>query len=219
MTALKVLVACEYSGVVRDAFRRRGHHAWSCDLLPGEGEFSRYHRQNDALEEIRGEHWDLLIAHPPCTYLCNSGVRWLHTRPERWEQMREGAGFFRQILESDVDHIAVENPVMHKYAKELIGADFEFTQSVQPWQFGHGEIKRTCLSLKGLPKLQPTNIVDGRAPKVHHASPGPDRWKVRSRTYEGIGEAMADQWGRFVVEAKRSIPKTAHAPIWSEFYE
>lgn len=141
------------------------------------------------------EQWDLMIAHPPCTRLCNSGVRWLAER-NLWAEMREGAEFFKALLDAPIRHIGVENPVMHKYAKEIIGADHHF--SIQPWQFGHGEVKRTCFWTMNLPPLQPTNIVEGRDPKVHFMSPSPDRWKERSRTYQGVADAIADQWGTYV---------------------
>lgn len=194
---MKVLIACEFSGTVRDAFISRGHYAVSCDLLPTER--LGPHIQGDALEAVKSQSWDLLIAHPPCTYLANSGARWLYggkgkERDEtRWQAMRDGAEFFKALLNAPVPRIAIENPVMHRYAKDFIGE--EQSQTIQPWQFGHGEIKATCLWLKGLPKLTPTNIVDGRQPRVHFASPGPDRWKERSKTLQGIADAMADQWG------------------------
>ena len=190
---MRLLVACEYSGRVRDAFIAKRHDAMSCDLLPTDVPGPHY--QGDVMDII-GDGWDMMIAHPPCTYLCNSGVRWLHTQDGRWEKMRDAAEFFRGLLTSRwgfIPKICIENPVMHGYAKDIIGENF--TQSIQPWQFGHGEVKRTCLWLSGLPPLVPTNVVEGREPKVHHASPGPDRWKLRSTTYQGIADAMADQWG------------------------
>jgi hypothetical protein len=186
---MRVLVVCEFSSVVRDAFAARGHDAWSCDLLPSERPGN--HIQGDAGPHLSG--WDLVIAHPPCTYLSKSGVRWLHERPERWPMMIAAAVFFRRILEAPVPRIAVENPVLHGYATSIIGRRAD--QYIQPWQFGHGETKRTGLWLKNLTPLTPTRIVEGRTPRVHFAAPGPDRWKERSRTYEGIAEAMADQWG------------------------
>lgn len=188
---MKVLVACEYSGVVRDAFRKLGHDAWSCDILPTEAD-PRWHLQCDVLE-ILDNGWDLMIAHPPCTYLCNSGVRWLNTQKGRWAAMHEGAEFFKSLYNADIPKIAIENPIMHKYAKEIIGA--QQTQIIQPWQFGHGETKATCLWLKNLPKLESTNIVEGREQRIHKMSPGPDRWKERARTFQGIADAMAEQWG------------------------
>ena len=187
---MRVLVACEYSGTVREAFRQRGHYAISCDLLPAD-DGSGNHKQCDA-RELLHLPWDLLIAHPPCTRLCNSGVRWLAER-DLWADMREGAELFNAFLNAPIPRIAVENPVMHRYAREVVGRGPDFT--VQPWQFGHGEVKRTCFWTKGLPPLQPTDIVEGRTPRVHHASPGKDRWKERSKTMQGIADAMADQWG------------------------
>jgi hypothetical protein len=203
---MNVLIACEFSGVVRDAFRRRGHEAWSCDLsgIEPEGEWPNYHLEGDCRWFMDGKSgpcakWDLLIAHPPCTYLANSGVRWLYggkgdaPDPERWASMRESAALFRDMLNAPIERIAVENPVMHGHARKLIDADP--AQTIQPWWFGHGETKATCLWLKNLPPLAPTDIVSGRAARVHRASPGPDRWKERSRTLPGIGAAMAEQWG------------------------
>lgn len=193
-----VLVACEFSGTVRDAFIRRGFNAVSCDLLPTESPGPHYQMDViDLLHESRGR-WDLMIAHPPCTYLANSGVRWLYNKDgshngQRWRDMKAGARFFRELLVADVPHIAIENPVMHCHAKIIIGRDAD--QSVQPWQFGHGEVKRTCFWLKNLPPLKSTNVVDGRTPRVHTLPPSEDRWKLRSVTYAGIAEAMADQWG------------------------
>lgn len=188
---MRVLIDCETSGVVREAFRARGHHAVSCDLLPAD-DGSPHHVIGDAITTIQSFEPDLLIAHPPCTYLCNSGVRWLHERRDRWMLMEQACGFFRALLAAPVDHIAIENPVMHGHARQIIGRGPD--QTVQPWQFGHGEVKRTCFWLKNLPPLRPTEIVEGREARVHRASPGPERWKVRSRTYEGIAAAMADQW-------------------------
>jgi hypothetical protein len=187
---MRVLVACEFSGIVRDAFIKRGHDAWSCDLLPTEKKGP--HLQCDVLD-ILDEGWDLMIAHPPCTFLCNSGVCWLHKDKSRWGKMKDGALFFKKLLNCKIDKICIENPIMHKYAKEIIGANF--TQSVQPWQFGHGETKRTCLWLKGLPNLTPTKIVEGREQRLHYLPPSKDRWKLRSMTYPGIAKAMAKQWG------------------------
>jgi hypothetical protein len=199
---MKVLIACEFSGVVRRTFRDRGHDAWSCDLLPAE-DGDAHHLQDDALRHLKRE-WDLIIAHPPCTYLTNAGVRHLHSVPSRngiickvhgearWEAMREAATFFNQLQMAPCPRIAVENPIPHRYAREIIGT---YTQLIQPWQFGHGEVKATCLWLKGLPKLLPTNVVDGRLARVHKMSPGPNRWKERSRTFQGIADAMAQQWG------------------------
>jgi hypothetical protein len=190
---MKVAIICEFSGVVRQAFTKAGHDAISFDLLPSETEGQ--HRQGD-IYDLSMDYWkqfDLAICHPECTYLANSGVRWLINNFERWERVRQGAEFFKYILNLPVKRICVENPIQHKYAKEIIKTPY--SQIIQPWQFGHGETKATCLWLKNLPLLQPTNIVDGREPKVHHCPPGPERWKIRSRTYQGIAEAMAAQWG------------------------
>lgn len=207
--SLRVLIACEFSGIVRRAFASRGHDAWSCDLLPSEDR-SNKHIVGD-VREILHDGWDLLIvAHPPCTRLCNSGVRWLSKPPagksldSMWRELDEGAALFSDMWNAPVERIAVENPVMHRHAKERIRNYQEPAQSVQPWQFGHGETKRTCLWLKNLPPLVPTNIVEGREPRVHHMSPGPDRWKERSRFFPGIAEAMADQWGGFALEQMRA---------------
>lgn len=187
---MKALVACEFSGAVRRELRRVGVEAWSCDLLPAD-DGSPWHIQGDA-REILSDGWDLLISHPPCTRLCNSGVRWLAER-DLWADMREACDLFLAFLNAPIPRIAVENPVMHGHARAIIGRGPDFT--VQPWQFGDGFIKRTCFWTKGLPPLRPTNIVSGREAAVHKAAPGPDRWKVRSVTYPGIARAIADQWG------------------------
>ncbi len=195
----RVLVACEFSGTVRNAFLDRGYDAWSCDLLPSEDGSNR-HIVGDARDHL-GEDWDLLIvAHPPCTRLCNSGVRWLtkpprgKTREQMWAELDEGAALFSDFWNAPIARVAIENPVMHRHAKERIRNYQEFAQSVQPWQFGHPEVKRTCLWLKNLPPLEPTNVVDGREARVHRTPPGPNRWRERSRFFSGIAEAMADQW-------------------------
>lgn len=190
---MRVLIACESSGVSRRAFRERGHDAWSCDLLPADDGETAHHIQDDA-RRVMGLPWDLVIAHPPCTRLCNSGVRWLAER-DLWDDMREGAEFFLACLNANAPRVAVENPVMHRYAREIVGRGPDFT--VQPWQFGDDFKKRTCFWTRGLPPLVPTSALDGSTakPEVHHASPGPDRWKLRSKTYPGIAAAMADQWG------------------------
>jgi hypothetical protein len=200
VTRLRVLVACEFSGTVRDAFLARGHDAWSCDLLPDEKGSNR-HITGDA-RDILNDGWDLLmVAHPPCTRLCNSGVRWLaapppgRTRAEMWAELDEGAALFSAFWNAPIERIAVENPVMHRHAKERIVGYRPFGQSVQPWQFGHPETKRTCLWLKNLPPLVPTDIVEGREQRVFRMPPGPERWRERSRFFTGIAEAMADQWG------------------------
>lgn len=202
-TKLNVLVACEYSGAVRDAFISLGHNAISCDLLPTDVPGPHY--QGDVLDLISGDNakkFDLLVAHPPCTRLANSGVRWLKER-DLWEEMRQGAIFFRKFLDCDIPLIAVENPIPHKYALEIIGK--KYTQIIQPWQFGHGETKATCLWLKGLPNLIPTNIVSGREQRIWLLPPGPDRWKERSRTFHGIANAMAEQWGNLDNAYKKQL--------------
>jgi len=188
---MRVLVACEFSGIVRDAFASRGHDAWSCDYLPTEREGN--HIQGD-VRDILEEGWDLMIAHPPCTYLANSGVRWLHERPERWEKLEEAAEFFRTLLNAPIKRICVENPIPHKYAIELIGRKYD--QIIQPYQFGEPYSKATCLWLKNLPPLKPTKILTrGIEQKVWKEPPSLERWKNRSRTYPGIAKAMAEQWG------------------------
>ena len=183
---MKVLIACEYSGRVRDAFRRAGHYAMSCDLLPSET--AGAHHEGDVFDII-GEAWDLLIAHPPCTHLAVSGARHFEAKKADGRQ-QEGIDFFLSLARSPIPRIAIENPVCI-----MSSVWRKPDQTIQPWMFGHGETKATCLWLKGLPHLVPTNIVSGREPRVHMMSPGPDRWKERSRTLEGVAEAMADQWG------------------------
>lgn len=181
---MRVLVACEYSGTVRDAFRALGHDAMSCDLLSTEVPGPHY--QGD-VRDVLGERWDLMIAHPPCTHLAVSGARWFNEK--RMEQA-EALAFVRMLMLADVPRICVENPVSI-ISSRIVPA----TQTIKPWQFGHGETKATCLWLKNLPPLDPTNIVEGREPRVHMMPPGPDRWKERSRTFRGIAQAMAEQWG------------------------
>jgi hypothetical protein len=192
---MKVLVGCEFSGVVREAFKARGHDAWSCDLLPTE--IPGQHIIGDIFSVLQNR-WDLLIFHWPCTYLCNSGVRWLYggsgsaRQPSRWSKMEHDAKCFLALLESGVPKICGENPIPHAFAKAIMG---DYSQRIQPWQHGHGETKATCLWLRNLNSLVATNIVDGRYPRVHHASPGLERWKERSRTLPGIAKSMAEQWG------------------------
>jgi hypothetical protein len=217
---MNVLVACEFSGVVRDAFIARGHNAWSCDLLPSESPIKGPHYTCDVYEVLmrfgryQDNEWDLMIAHPPCTYLTNAGVRHLHENvtskngvrakvygAARMLEMHKAADFFLFLANAHVPRICVENPIPHKYAREIIGP---YTQLIQPWQFGHGETKGTGLWLRNLPTLQPTHRKNdlfalpeptGRVPRVHMTPPGPDRWKKRSVTYRGIAAAMAEQWG------------------------
>ncbi len=191
MTRPQILIACEYSGRVRDAFIRHGHNAISCDLLPSETPGP--HIQGDVIDLLQ-QQWDLVIAHPPCTRLCNSGVRWLHER-NLWDDVQAACDFFNACLAANAPHVAVENPVMHKYAREHIKRGPNFT--VQPWQFGDNTKKRTCFWTKNLPPLVPTSTLDGSTARsdAHMTSPGPNRWKERSRTYPGLAEAMATQWG------------------------
>ena len=207
---MKVLIACETSGTVRNAFLDRGHDAWSCDVLPSD-DLTNRHIQDDVLEVLKMESWDMLmVAHPPCTRLCNSGVRWLHKAPpgktlsEMWEQLDQGAELFSKLWNADVPRVAIENPVMHKHAKARIKNFEPFTQSVQPYEFAESIdaedniSKRTCLWLRNLPPLIKTGTLTRETARhdIHNASPGKDRWKVRSKFHKGIAEAMADQWGR-----------------------
>lgn len=228
----RVLIACEFTGTVRDAFLARGYDAYSCDILPSPTRSNR-HIQGD-VREILDDGWDMLmVAHPPCTRLCNSGVRWLTdppgkltaehytaaeieaykhmSRDERlafmWCKLEEGAELFSDLWNAPIERIAIENPVMHGHAKERIRNYGDFAQSVQPWQYGDWETKRTCLWLKGLPALRPTYPTLDAARKglglpcdakpvdrVHSTPPGPQRWKERSKFFDGIAYAMADQW-------------------------
>lgn len=187
---MRVLVACEYSGIVRDAFIRKGHDAISCDLLESESDFGP-HIKGDVIPLLKKE-WDLVIAHPPCTYLANSGVHWLHRKPGRWEKLKDGTDFFKLFFNS-APKVAIENPIPHKYAVQQLGK--QYTQIIQPWQFGTGETKAICLWLENLPELVPTKIVEGRHPRVFNMSPSPQRQRERSRFFKGVADAMADQWG------------------------
>lgn len=180
-------MACEFSGVVRDKFLQRDHFAMSCDLLPSEGDPWGLHYQGDVLD-VLDDGWDLMIAHPPCTYLAVSGARWWK---DRQDEQQAALKFVQQLMDAPIPRICIENPV-GRISTAIRPAD----QYIQPWQFGHGETKKTGLWLKNLPHLEPTNIVDGREGRVHRMSPGPQRWKLRSITYSGIAAAMADQWGR-----------------------
>lgn len=181
---MRVLVGCEFSGVVRDAFLARGHDAMSCDLLTTDSPGPHY--QGDVFDII-DDGWDLAIFHPPCTHLAVSGARWFK---DKQEEQAEALEFVRRLLDAPIPRIALENPI------SIISTRIRKPdQIIQPWWFGHGETKATCLWLKNLPLLVPTNIVDGREARVHRMSPGPNRWKERSRTFAGIGEAMAAQWG------------------------
>lgn len=191
---MRVLVACEYSGVVRDAFWDLGHEAWSCDILPSEGTPDRPHHQGD-VRDILDYGWDLMIAHPPCTHLAVSGARWFKNKVE---EQAEALDFVRLLLDADIPKIALENPV------SIISSRIRKPdQIIQPWMFGHPETKATCLWLKGLPKLTPTDnvreVMESLPAKeknrIHRLPPGPDRWKERSKTFEGVARAMAAQWG------------------------
>lgn len=181
---MRVLVACEFSGTVRDAFRARGHDAWSCDLL--QTDVHGPHIMGD-VREVLGDGWDLMVGHPPCTHLAVSGARWFR---DKVQEQAEALEFVRTLMAAPIPMIAIENTV------SIISSRIRKPdQVIQPWMFGHGETKATCLWLKNLPKLTPTRIVEGREPRVHRLPPKPDRWKLRSVTYKGIAEAMADQWG------------------------
>jgi hypothetical protein len=235
---MKVLIACEFTGTVRDAFLELGHDAWSCDLLPAERPTNRHIRGD--VRDVLEDGWDLLmVAHPPCTRLCNSGVRWLDKPPGKltaehysaqeiadyhhmdeterlafmWAKLDEGAALFSDLWNAPIPRIAMENPVMHKHAKARIRNYREFSQSIQPWQFGDWETKRTCLWLKNLPPLKPRyhSLDQARSAlglpidskpdnRVHSASPGPDRWKERSRFFPAIAAAMALQWGGYALK-------------------
>jgi hypothetical protein len=182
---MRVLIACEYSGRVRDAFRCRGHDAWSCDLLECEAD-PRWHYQAP-VEEVLAKGWDLMVAHPPCTHLAVSGSRHFHRKQQ---QQAEALDFVRLLMDSPIPRWCIENPV-----SIISSAIRPPDQIIQPWQFGHGETKATCLWLHNLPRLRSTDVVKGREPRVHMMPPGPNRWKERSRTFEGVADAMGDQWG------------------------
>lgn len=210
MKKLKVLIGCEFSGVVRDAFQRLGHDAWSCDFL--ETETPGQHYRGD-IRDLLKEYWDIFIVHPECRYMANSGAKHLYINckksnginQDRWDKMVNAANFFKDMYNAPVEHVAAENPIMLPYAKEIIGVTQ--SQIIHPWMFGHLESKSTCLWLRNLPNLKETNNVHEEmmklskkdAQKIHYMSPGPERWKNRSRTYSGIGEAMAKQWSEYVL--------------------
>lgn len=202
---MRVLVACEFSGIVRDAFAARGHDAWSCDLLPTER--PGHHIQGDVLE-VLDQGWDLMIAHPPCTFLANSGCRWLFEKEGRWEQLAAAAAFFRALWTADIERIAIENPMPHKWAVERIGS--KYSQITQPYYFGERQKKATCFWLKNLPPLMSTAMMSLPRPGTTEAKqwesiwrepPGPDQAKNRSRTFPGIARAMAEQWSESMTEA------------------
>jgi hypothetical protein len=214
-----VLIGCETSGVVRRAFARRGHDAWSCDLLPAE-DGSNQHIVGD-VRDLLEDGWDLLACfHPPCTRLCNSGVRWLHrpptgrTKAQMWADLDSGAALFSALWNAPIERVAVENPVMHRHAKARIVNYLPAAQTVQPWWFGDPAFKATGLYLRGLAPLVPTRKLIPPSPgtaehrawsRVHRMPPGPLRWRERSRTYPGIAEAMAGQWGGSVIAEDRAM--------------
>lgn len=202
---MRILIACEFSGTVRDAFLARGHDAWSCDLLPSE--LPGPHLQCDVFTVLdRG--WDLMVFHWPCTYLTRAQAGWFFNRPKkpkphilygypRYQAMRRSARCFRRLLKSPIPRIAGENPIPYREARLIMG---ESSQKIQPYEFGHPERKATCLWLRNLPLLQPTGIVPlpekkSEAQRLHHLPQSPNRWKERSRTFQGIADAMAEQWG------------------------
>ena len=192
---MRVLVACEFSGIVRDAFRARGHDAWSCDLVPSEAA-RMYHIQGDVLG-VLGDSWDMVLAFPPCTHLAVSGARWFAEK-RRAGLQADAVRFFMAMIHAPAEYVCVENPVglMSSYYRPP-------DQIIQPWQFGHGETKATCLWLKNLPPLVPSRVVEGREPRVHRLPPSPERSRLRSESYVGVAEAMADQWGD---RARRLLP-------------
>lgn len=195
---MRVLVACEFSGTVRDAFLSRGHCAMSCDILPSETGASDFHYQGD-VRDVLAWDWDLMIAHPPCTHLSVSGARHFAAKQASGVQ-QEALAFVQMLLDAPIPMIALENPI------SIISSRIRKPdQIIQPWQFGHGETKATCIWLKGLPKLTPTNIVEGREARVHRMPPGPNRWKERSRTFHGIADAMADQWGASLEQREQAV--------------
>ena len=181
---MKILIACEFSGIVRDAFLKKGCDVLSCDFLPTE-KFGPHYKGN--VMDIIRDNWDMMIAHPPCTHLAVSGARWFK---DKQNEQKEAIKFFMMLINAPIKHICVENPISimsTRYRKP--------DQIIQPWMFGHGETKATCLWLKGLPKLEPTDVVEGRENRIHKMPPSPDRGKLRSATYPGIARAMAEQWG------------------------
>lgn len=216
MTPMKVLIACERSGTVRDAFLARGHDAMSCDLestrTPGP------HHQGD-VRDVLDRDWDLIIAHPPCTYITNSSVGWLTNTPKnpsdgilygpaRWKALEEACAFFRLFLDAKCPRVVIENPIPHCHAMKLIKTPY--TQLIQPWMFGHGETKATCLWLQNAPPLMPTKIVAGREQRLHRLGPSDDRQEIRSKSYQGIADAMADQWGSLL-----DYPYSIFEQLWT----
>jgi hypothetical protein len=194
---MKGIIGCEESQAVTKAFRALGHEVYSCDLQDCSGGHPEWHIKGDVLEQAYSGKYDFGFFHPPCTFLTNSGVRWLDivdgkiTNWDRMLKMRQARDFFMLLYHAPIDVLGLENPIPHRHA----GLP-RYTQLIQPWQFGHGETKATCLWLKNLPKLRPTNIVPGREQRIWKIGPGPDRAKLRSKTYSGIAEAMASQWSQ-----------------------
>lgn len=191
---LRVIVGCEYSQEVAKAFRKCGHEAYSCDLLPCDGGHPEWHYQQDIFELLKRERFDLAIFHPPCTHLSVSGARWFTEGRKPISLQTDALDFVRKLMDADIKHIALENPIS-VISSKIRKPD----QIIQPWQFGHGEQKATCLWLKNLPKLTHTDIVEGREQRIWKLPPGPDRWKERSRTFPGIAQAMAEQYGEYVM--------------------
>ena len=198
--SFKILVGCEYSQVITRALRRRGYNAYSCDLLPTEGK-PEWHIQDDVLNHL-DDGWDLAIFHPECTFMCNSGVSWLHKDDSRWDKLKLATEFFYKLWNCNIPKICIENPIPHKYANLP-----KYTQIIQPYEYGHPERKATCLWLKNLPKLEPTRNVKkkmeslpkSQSQRIHYTSPGKNRGKIRSRTFTGIAHAMATQWGDYLM--------------------
>ena len=182
---MRILVACEFSGIVSKAFRAYGHAAYSCDIIQTEDDID-YHFRQDVCKLLY-DKWDMMIAFPPCTHLAVSGARWFKDKPR---EQKDAINFFLTLINAPINKIAVENPI------SIMSTHYRKPdQIIQPWQFGYGETKATCLWLKNLPKLVPTKIVEGRYARTHLEPPSPDRWKNRSRTCQGIADAMAEQWG------------------------
>ena len=198
---LKVLIACEESQVVCKAFRSKGHEAYSCDIEPCSGGHPEWHLQKDAVEEAYSGKYDMMIAHPPCTYLSNSGVSWLWKDITRWDKLIDGALFFKKLLDAPIKKKVIENPIPHKYGLKIIGK--KYSQIIQPYHHGHPESKPTCLWVKGLDLLKKSNDVKyefdllpkNKQQLLHYLPPGPERAKLRSKTFPGIAKAMAEQWG------------------------
>jgi len=197
---MRILLACETSNITSNEFRKLGHYVLSCDILPNDESQVNHYKGN--VLDIINDDWDMMIAHPPCTYLCNSGVHWLNKKAGRWDDMKNGADFFKQLLNANIPKICIENPISHKYAIEIIGRKYD--QIIQPWMFGDGETKATCLWLKGLKKLYYTKetnlfwektVSDGRDNRIARMFPSENRWKERSKTFKGIAMAFANQWG------------------------